>query len=110
MPFGPQTRIGVVWDRVLGESDKPIALKKLKTVADRLDVPPLPVISLRFAEWIANYTLAPLGMVLRMMMGAQSAFEPLKARYRRAPRRGREPAAADDAGAAKRARSRRATG
>ncbi len=29
---------------------------------------------------IARYTLAPLGMVLRMMMGAQSAFEPLKPR------------------------------
>jgi primosomal protein N' (replication factor Y) len=80
VPFGPQSRIGVVWDRVLGESDKPIALKKMKTVADRLDVPPLPVISMRFAEWISKYTLAPLGMVLRMMMGAQSAFEPLKAR------------------------------
>jgi primosomal protein N' (replication factor Y) (superfamily II helicase) len=80
VPFGPQTRIGVVWDRPLGDSDKPVNPNKLKAVVDRIDVPPLPVLSMRFAEWIAKYTLAPMGMVLRMMMGAQSAFEPQKPR------------------------------
>ncbi|MEQ1612839.1 MAG: primosomal protein N' [Hyphomicrobiaceae bacterium] len=80
VPFGPQSRIGVVWDRVLGDNDKPFNLKKMKTVTDRIDVPPLPALSMRFAEWIAKYTLSPLGMVLRMMMGAQSAFEPQKPR------------------------------
>ncbi len=36
---------------------------------------------MRFAEWIAKYTLAPLGMVLRMMMSAQAVFEPVKPRF-----------------------------
>ena len=58
----------------------------MKAVAHRLDVPRLPVISLRFAEWIARYTLAPLGMVVRMMMSAQSAFEPQPAALRRCHR------------------------
>lgn len=80
VPFGPQTRIGVVWDRVVGLSDKPVNVKKLKMVVERIDVPPLPHLSMRFAEWIAKYTLSPLGMVLRMMMGAQAAFEPQKPR------------------------------
>jgi primosomal protein N' (replication factor Y) (superfamily II helicase) len=80
VPFGPQTRLGVVWDRTLGDSDKPINPMKLKSVTDRIDVPPLPVLSMRFAEWISKYTLAPMGMVLRMMMGAQAAFEPQKPR------------------------------
>lgn len=80
VPFGPQTRIGVVWDRVVGLSDKPVNVKKLKMVVERIDVPPLPQLSMRFAEWIAKYTLSPLGMVLRMMMGAQAAFEPQKPR------------------------------
>ncbi len=80
VPFGPQTRIGVVWDRVVGFSDKPVNVKKLKMVVERIDVPPLPQLSMRFAEWIAKYTLSPLGMVLRMMMGAQAAFEPQKPR------------------------------
>lgn len=79
VPFGPQSRIGIVWDVPRGEQ-KPLDPKKLKSLTSRLDVPPLPVISLRFAEWIAKYTLAPLGMVVRMMMSAQSAFEPAKPR------------------------------
>ena len=73
VPFGPQSRIGIVWDEPRGVQ-KPVDPKKLKPLTTRLDVPPLPVISLRFAEWIAKYTLAPLGMVARMMMSAQEAF------------------------------------
>jgi primosomal protein N' (replication factor Y) len=80
VPFGAQVRIGVVWDRRLDDSEKPVDRKKLKAVSDRLDVPCLPVVSMRFAEWVAKYTLAPLGMVLRMMMSAQAAFEPPKLR------------------------------
>jgi len=80
VPFGPQVRIGVVWDRRLDEGGKPVDPKKLKAVSDRLDVPVLPIVSMRFAEWVSKYTLAPLGMVLRMMMSAQSAFEPPKLR------------------------------
>ncbi|MGE3914429.1 MAG: primosomal protein N', partial [Hyphomicrobiaceae bacterium] len=71
VPFGPQVRIGIVWDQAVGEG-KPIDPRKMKTVAERLDVPPLPVDSLRFAEWVARYTLGPLGMVVRMMMSAQA--------------------------------------
>ena len=44
-------------------------------------MPPLPAISLRFAEWVARYTLAPLGMVVRMMMGSSAVFEPVKPRF-----------------------------
>ncbi len=80
VPFGPQRRIGVVWDRPLGEQ-KPVEAKKIKAIDHLLAVPPLPQISLRFAEWIARYTLSPLGMVVRMMMSAQSVFEPDKPRY-----------------------------
>jgi primosomal protein N' (replication factor Y) len=80
VPFGSQTRIGVVWDRQLDAEARPVDPKKLKAVADRLDVPSLPAASMRFAEWVAKYTLAPLGMVLRMMMSAQAAFEPPKLR------------------------------
>jgi primosomal protein N' (replication factor Y) len=85
VPFGPQSRIGVVWDRPVsvsgGEPGKPVDPRKLKTITARLDVPPLPEISLRFAEWIAKYTLAPLGMTARMMMSARAVFEPQKPRF-----------------------------
>ncbi len=81
VPFGAQHRIGIVWDVAVGEPGKPVDPKRMKAVLERLDVPPLPVLSLRFAEWIAKYSLAPLGMVVRMMMSAQSAFEPQKPRF-----------------------------
>lgn len=80
VPFGPQSRIGIVWDETRGEQ-KPVNPAKMKALTDRLEVPPLPLLSLRFAEWIAKYTLAPLGMVARMMMSAQAAFEPEKPRF-----------------------------
>jgi primosomal protein N' (replication factor Y) len=81
VPFGAQTRIGVVWDAPVGGADKPVDPKKMKALTERLDVPPLPASSLRFAEWIAGYTLAPLGLVVRMMMSAQAAFEAAKPRF-----------------------------
>ena len=79
-PLGSLTRIGVVWDHALGDH-KPVDQKKMKAVIARLDVPALPETCLRFAEWIARYTISPLGMVVRMMMGAPAAFDPLKPRF-----------------------------
>lgn len=85
VPFGPQSRIGVVWDKPVsvsgGEPGKPVDPKKLKSITARLDAPPLPALTMRFAEWIAKYTLAPLGMTVRMMMSARSVFEPQKPRF-----------------------------
>ncbi|MBY0560610.1 primosomal protein N' [Hyphomicrobium sp.] len=80
VPFGPQTRIGIVWDAPRGEG-KPVDPKKLKALTSGIDAPCLPEISMRFAEWVARYTLAPLGMVARMMMSADAAFEPPKHRF-----------------------------
>ncbi|WP_246810147.1 primosomal protein N' [Methyloligella sp. GL2] len=76
VPLGPALRLGVVWHR--SEDEKPdVAPAKLRRIQHRLeDVPPLPEISLRFCDWVANYTLTPPGMVLRMMMSASKAFEP----------------------------------
>lgn len=82
VPFGNQSRIGIVWDAPCGQAaTKKVDPKKLKAVNEVLDAPPLPLLSLRFAEWIAKYTLSPLGMVSRMMMSAREVFEPQKPRF-----------------------------
>jgi primosomal protein N' (replication factor Y) len=82
VPFGTQTRLGVVWDAPFGDPGKPVADQKLKAIAAGLpEVPPLPLLSLRFAEWVARYTLTPLGMVVRMTMGAPAVFEPARPRF-----------------------------
>ncbi|MEL6373238.1 MAG: primosomal protein N' [Pseudomonadota bacterium] len=81
VPFGPRQRVGIVWDEPVGDGAKPVAEAKLKPLLQVMDVPPLPLLSLRFARWIASYTLSPLGMVARMMMSAPAAFEPAKPRF-----------------------------
>lgn len=87
VPFGRQERIGVVWHKAIEPVDehgevrsKPLDESKLKPVLEKLDVAPLPEVSMAFAEWTANYTLSPIGMVLRMMMSARQAFraQPVK--------------------------------
>jgi primosomal protein N' (replication factor Y) len=74
VPIGPRKEIGVVWER---DADaRRVDPKKLKAIAERFDIPRLPAISRRFAEWVARYTLAPRGMVLKMMMSAADVFVP----------------------------------
>jgi primosomal protein N' (replication factor Y) (superfamily II helicase) len=79
VPFGQQSRIGIAWHQQVGEA-KAVKPEKMKAIDAVLDVPRLPLTALTFAEWIARYTLAPLGMVARMMMSAPAAFEPVKPR------------------------------
>jgi primosomal protein N' (replication factor Y) (superfamily II helicase) len=80
VPLGPMKRIGVVW-RDPAEP-RPFDPKKLKYVVSVLEeVPPLPPVNLAFADWVANYTLAPKGMVLQMMMSARLVFEAEEPRW-----------------------------
>ncbi len=66
-------RIGVVWDAAPARDA--VDRKKLKTIIEKLDAEPLPDVSRRFAEWVARYTLMPLGMALKMMMSSAEAFD-----------------------------------
>jgi len=82
VPLGPVDYLGVVWPRPEGEAPPKIEPKKLREIIEVVDdVPPLPPISLDFADWVANYTLSSPGMVLRMMMSAGRAFDPPAQRY-----------------------------
>jgi primosomal protein N' (replication factor Y) len=72
----------VVWPRREGQRVREIERKKLREIIEVPDdVPPLPRVSLDFADWVANYTLSSPGMVLRMMMSAGRAFDPPAQRY-----------------------------
>jgi primosomal protein N' (replication factor Y) (superfamily II helicase) len=81
-PLGTVEYLALVWRRGEGEETPKIKREKLKSIEEAIDdVPPLPPVSLDFLEWVANYTLAPPGMVLRMMMSAGRAFDPPAPRY-----------------------------
>jgi primosomal protein N' (replication factor Y) len=81
VPLGPVERLGAVWTRK-DEQAAPVRPEKLREIIEVLDdLPKLPRVSLDFADWVANYTLTPPGMVLRMMMSAAKAFDPPAPRY-----------------------------
>lgn len=81
VPLATVEYLGVVWPRPEGETPE-IDRKKLREIIAVVDgVPPLPPVSLEFADWVARYTLSPPGMVLRMMMSASRAFDPPQQRY-----------------------------
>jgi len=71
-PLGSNELAGVVWGEASGE----IAAAKLKRIAARLDAPPMPEPLRRLIDWVAAYTLAPPGAVLRMAMSVVDALYP----------------------------------
>src|SRR5438270_2088136 len=62
VPLGTRETTGMVWS-VRGSRSG----GNLKEIAARRDLPRLDEKLLRFIDWIARYTLAPRGMVLRMV-------------------------------------------
>ena len=81
-PLATVEYLGVVWPRAEGEEAPKLDPKKLREIIEVVDdVPPLPRVSLDFADWVARYTLTSPGMVLRMMMSAGRAFSPPAPHY-----------------------------
>ena len=65
IPFGSREAIGVVWSADTSGSKRG---DNLKLVKNKLDWPPLSTAMRKFVDWIAAYTLAPRGMVMKMAL------------------------------------------
>jgi primosomal protein N' (replication factor Y) len=63
VPFGRRSILGVVWSLETREDFKGV-LKPLETIFPFI----LPEASRKFIQWMANYTLIPLGSVLKMVL------------------------------------------
>ncbi|OJX13991.1 MAG: hypothetical protein BGO77_01335 [Caedibacter sp. 37-49] len=74
VPFGSRRLYGVIW-RI---SDFAETSKPLKQVYDKFDLPTIPGVNLEFIEWVANYTLTPLGAMLKLMLSVPQVFKALK--------------------------------
>ena len=72
VPLGSREVNGVVW----GPGDWDVDARKLRHVTGRHDLPSLSADARAFIEWVAAYTLAPTGAVLRMAMSVRSVFKP----------------------------------
>ena len=71
VPLGKRETLGVVWGEGTGE----VAVARLRDVIEVLPALPMADPLRRFIDWVAAYTLAPPGAVLRMAMSSPSALE-----------------------------------
>ncbi|MGE5504010.1 MAG: primosomal protein N' [Actinomycetota bacterium] len=74
VPLGRREVIGVVW----GEARGDVADARLKVTGRVLPAAPLPEVTRKFVDWVAGYTMAPPGAVLKMAMSVPAALEPPK--------------------------------
>lgn len=75
VPFSGREVIGVVWSDAPSADVKP---KKLKSIIDRHDMPPMPEVQRDFITRVSTYTMSALGAVLKMSLSAPAAFNPPK--------------------------------
>ncbi len=73
-PLGPRQLLGVVWEAERLPANE-VADSRLRPLAGFLDVPPIAAPLRRLCEWTADYYLAPLASVLRMVMPSSAALE-----------------------------------
>ena len=75
VPLGRRNVTGVVW----GASQGTVGPERLREIGKLADLPPMPLETLEFIEWVSKYTLSKLGSVLRMAMSVPSALATPKA-------------------------------
>src|SRR6185295_3672227 len=82
-PLGPREQLGVVW----GDAEGTVGDNRLKEAVPLEGAPALPEKLCDFVDWVAQYTLAPQGMILAMALRSGRAFEPevLRAAFVRGP-------------------------
>lgn len=73
VPLSGREMQGVVWSLNAPEIDIPI--EKLKYVVRKAELPPVPDTLIQFVKWVAQYTLSPLGSVLKMALSVPRKFD-----------------------------------
>ncbi|HUH76731.1 MAG TPA: primosomal protein N' [Devosia sp.] len=72
VPLGPRLTLGVVW----GPPKDMVAHNRLRDISYAYEVPALSEELLKLVEWVARYTLAPPGQVLRAVLRSTEALDP----------------------------------
>src|SRR5438477_5543261 len=85
-PLGPRQLLGVAWEAERLPTEE-VGDNRLRPLARTLDVPPIAAPLRRLCEWTADYYLAPLASVLRMVLPSSAALEGSRQliEYRRTP-------------------------
>jgi primosomal protein N' (replication factor Y) len=72
VPLGRRQAVGVVWGAGAGS----VEAARLRPIIRRLDCPPLSDATRALIDWVAGYTLAAPGAVLKMALPVPEALEP----------------------------------
>lgn len=82
VPLGKREVTGVVWDPPRGSGqdgtaspDADIDEERLRPIIAVCAAPPMTPLLRRFVEWVAEYTMAPRGAVLRMALSVPEALQ-----------------------------------
>ncbi|HEY7005102.1 MAG TPA: primosomal protein N', partial [Sphingomicrobium sp.] len=73
-PLGPRQLLGVAWEAERLPSNE-VPDSRLRPLAGIMDVAPIAAPLRRLCEWTADYYLAPLASVLRMVLPSSAALE-----------------------------------
>ncbi len=71
VPLGPREVTGVVW----GAAQDDVPSKKIKAILHKFPLQAMPDSHIDFIDWVANYTVAQKGNVLKMALSAPKALE-----------------------------------
>jgi primosomal protein N' (replication factor Y) len=80
VPLGNRRATGVVWDIPAADAESGVPDSRLKDVVAPLPAPPMPAENRELVDWVAAYTVAPRGAVLRMAMSVPDALDAPKPR------------------------------
>ncbi len=72
VPLGSREVPAVIW----GEGAGDIKPSRIKPVLSNYDLPPLPEVHRQFIDWVAGYTMAAKGSVLKLTLSVPKALEP----------------------------------
>ena len=70
--FGKEVLVGAVWKK--GKSSQ-IDDAKIKSVLERINLPPLAANLRKFVEFVADYNMAYRGLVLKMVLSVRGVFD-----------------------------------
>ena len=80
VPFGKRTEIGVVW-AIGGNSDLPDA--RIKSIIQKFGLAPMPPALRDVITWLSDYTMQPVGVILKLSMPVPQVFAPPKTSRRK---------------------------
>ena len=72
VPLGQREVPAVIW----GEGAGDIKPEKVKSILSQYNLPPLPEVHRKFLDWVASYTMAAKGAVLKLTLSVPKALEP----------------------------------